>query len=196
MRIFGLTGQTGAGKTTAANLFRAHGWYVIDTDLLARAIVTPPSPVLSALADAFGRDLILPDGTLDRKALVRRVNERENGVARLNALTHPAIDDLVEKEIATAEKAGYEKVLIDAAALLESPTKRRCSVILAITANEETRLSRIMARDGISRENALQRMRMQHGEAYYRAGADAVIENNDPTDPETLWAALEEYDEP
>ena len=76
MKIYGLTGKTGAGKSTAAALLREKGWYVIDGDVLARQVTQTGSPVLQKLSAVFGEDILLPDGSLDRKALVRKVNTR------------------------------------------------------------------------------------------------------------------------
>ena len=89
--VIGLTGQTGAGKSTAAALLRAQGLAVIDADEIARKVTRPGSFVLSALAAAFGADLILPDGSLNRPLLAQRAFSSPGQTARLNAITHPAI---------------------------------------------------------------------------------------------------------
>ena len=180
MICYGLTGKTGAGKTTVADLLRRKGWYVIDGDLLAREITEPGSPVLGQLCEAFGADLLQEDGTLDRKALVRRLHEVPGGVETLNAITHPAIDALVQRELETAEKAGYDRCVFDAAALLESPSRRRCSKIFVVAAPEDVRLQRILRRDGLSEAQARDRMRMQKEDAWYFAQADDIIRNYPP----------------
>lgn len=180
MICYGLTGKTGAGKSTAAAWLRDKGWYVIDGDLLARQIMLPGSPVLLGIADTFGEDLILPDGNLDRKGLVQRLRNTENGVELLNALTHPAIDLLVQQEIAKAENAGYTRCVFDAAALLESPSRARCQKIIVVTAPPEIRLQRILSRDGLSEAQANARMAMQKDDEWYLSQADFIIRNYPP----------------
>ena len=180
MICYGLTGKTGAGKSTAAAWLRDKGWYVIDGDLLARQIMLPGSPVLLGIADTFGEDLILPDGNLDRKGLVQRLRNTENGVELLNALTHPAIDLLVQQEIAKAENAGYTRCVFDAAALLESPSRARCQKIIVVTAPPEIRLQRILSRDGLSEAQANARMAMQKDDEWYLSQADYIIRNYPP----------------
>ena len=180
MICYGLTGKTGAGKSTVAALLRSRGWYVIDGDLLAREIVEPGSPVLLQLCEAFGGDLLREDGTLDRRALVRRLHEVPNGVDTLNAITHPAIDALVQRELEAAERAGYDRCVFDAAALLESPSRGRCDKIIVVTAPEDVRLQRILQRDGLSEAQARDRMRMQKDDTWYFSQADDVIRNYPP----------------
>ena len=180
MICYGLTGKTGAGKSTVADLLRARGWYVIDGDVLARRITEPGSPVLLQLCEAFGSNLLRDDGTLDRKALVQRLHEVPQGVETLNAITHPAIDALVQKEMETAEKAGYDRCVFDAAALLESPSRSRCDKIIVVTAPEDVRLQRILQRDGLSKAQARDRMRMQKDDDWYFSQADDVIRNYPP----------------
>src|ERR1022692_94071 len=89
--VIGLTGGIGAGKSAVADFFSRRGATIIDTDVIAREVVTPPSPVLDALVAAFGREIIHADGTLDRPALAAAVFGNRDREARLNQITHPAI---------------------------------------------------------------------------------------------------------
>ncbi|MBQ4365366.1 MAG: dephospho-CoA kinase, partial [Clostridia bacterium] len=138
------------------------------------------SPVLLQLCEAFGGDLLREDGTLDRRALVRRLHEVPNGVDTLNAITHPAIDALVQRELDEAERQGYDRCVFNAAALLESPSRSRCDKIIVVTAPEDVRLQRILQRDGLSEAQARDRMRMQKDDAWYFSQADDVIRNYPP----------------
>lgn len=108
--VAGLTGQTGSGKSTVADIFRVHGVCVIDCDKLAREIVEPGSPVLIDLARLFGDDLILPDGSLDRHKLARRAFASEEKTILLNSVTHPAITALARKRVAEAEKTDIKSL--------------------------------------------------------------------------------------
>ena len=180
MILYGLTGKTGAGKSTVSAMLRERGWYVIDGDVLARQIVSPGSPVLRQLAAAFGGDILRGDDTLDRKALVDRLHETPDGVETLNAITHPAIDALAQAELEKAEEAGYTRCVFDAAALLESPSKARCDKIIVVTAPEEDRLRRILVRDELTEAQARARMAMQKDDDWYLSQADIVLRNYPP----------------
>ena len=191
MKIYGLTGKTGAGKSTVAALLKEKGWHVIDGDVLARQVTEIGSPVLQTLADAFGADILRPDGSLDRKGLVRKVNSLPDGKQKLDAITHPAIDVLVREDVRKAQNAGFERCVFDAAALLESPSKALCEKIIVVFAPEDVRLARILARDGLSESDARARMRMQKNDDYYLSQADFVIKNYPPY---TLEDELEQLD--
>lgn len=123
--VAGLTGQTGSGKSTVADIFRAHGVCVIDCDNLAREIVEPGSPVLVDLARLFGDDLILSDGSLDRHKLARRAFASEENTNLLNSVTHPAITALARKRVAEAEKNGYKIAMVRRARALRERASRR-----------------------------------------------------------------------
>lgn len=174
--VIGLTGQTGAGKSTVARLFEEKGVYNIDADLLARKAVENPE-VIASLCDEFGDDIIR-NGSLDRRELARRAFSNPEKQAILNSITHPEVTKLAVEEIHSAEKSGAKAVLIDAALLFESCLPALCSVTVSVVAEKETRLERIMKRDSISREDALIRMNAQKDEEYYRQKADIVINNN------------------
>lgn len=180
MKIYGLTGKTGAGKSTVAALLKEKGWHIIDGDVLARQVTQAGSPVLQSLADSFGKDILRADGSLDRKALVRKVNARPDGKQRLDSITHPAIDALVRREAEKAKTEGCTHCVFDAAALLESPSKALCDKIVVVHAPREIRLERILARDGISEADAAARMQMQKEDDYYLSQADIIIKNYPP----------------
>ena len=180
MKIFGLTGKTGSGKTTVSALLAQKGYYIIAGDVLARKVTEKGSKTLLELCEAFGNDIIAPDGSLKRKYLVEKISGMNNGVEILNSITHPAIDALFAAEIAKAEAFGFEVCVFDAAALLESPSKDRCEKIIVVTAPEEIRLKRITERDSITSRQALQRMSMQKDDEYYFSKADIIIRNYYP----------------
>ncbi len=174
--VIGLTGQTGAGKSTVSGLLAENGVYCIDADILARKAVENPE-VISALAEYFGSDIIV-DGSLDRHELARRAFSDAEKQRILNATVHPEVTRLAVEEIHKAEKSGANAALIDAALLFESDLTAICSFTVTVIAEKETRLERIMKRDSISREDALIRMNAQKDEEYYIGKADIVINNN------------------
>ena len=180
MTVWGLTGKSGSGKTTASMLLEKKGFYVVDGDILARKATEKGSPVLKKLADFFGDDILLPDGTLDRRKTAERAFSTPENTKKLNEITHGEIDRLFSIEIEKAKKAGYENCLFDAAALLESPSKERCDKIIVVTAPLEVRLKRILARDSITEQEALRRINAQKDDEYYFRHADILIRNYPP----------------
>lgn len=180
MTVWGLTGKSGSGKTTVARLLHEKGFYVVDGDILARKATEKGSPVLKKLADFFGEDILLPDGTLDRRKTAERAFSTPGNTKKLNEITHGEIDRLLSLEIEKAKKEGFENCLFDAAAILESPSKERCDKIIVVTAPLEIRLKRILSRDGITEEEALRRINAQKDDEYYFAAADILIKNYPP----------------
>ncbi len=180
MIVYGLTGKTGAGKSTVALALKEKGFYIIDGDIIARHITDKGKPALKELSDFFGEDIINSDGTLHRKLLASRAFSSKENTAKLNEITHPHICAEFLEEIERAKKEGYEKALIDAAAILESDCKRLCDKIIVVTAPADIRLERILLRDGITKEQALTRMNAQRDDEYYFSHADIIVRNYPP----------------
>lgn len=192
--IIGLTGQTGAGKSTVAGLLRGQGLAVLNADELSRAVMLPGSKVLTDLAGAFGADILLPDGSLDRPLLARRAFSSPEQTARLNAVTHPAIIHNMHAEIERAFRAGAKAVVLDAPQLFESGENQICDFVVAVTAPEALRMERIIKRDQISEESARLRANAQKSETYYRKHADLLVRDFPPFDLQTelepVWARI------
>lgn len=182
MLVIGLTGKTGAGKSTIANILSADGCYIIDGDVLARSVTQKGSPALHTLADVFGSDIIDSEGELNRRLLAKRAFADEESTKKLNSITHPYINELFKSEIEKACLAGYKTAVIDAAALLESDCRLLCEKIVVVTAPLEIRLERILSRDGITYEQAMTRINAQKSDEYYFSNADIIIRNYPPYD--------------
>ena len=174
--VIGLTGPTGAGKSTVCEYLAQQGFYIIDGDVLARQAVCNKT-VLEDLAAQFGADIILPDGTLDRAKTAERAFATPEGTAALNRITHPAITALTSMELEKAAASEAGGAVIDAAALLESPIVKLCTFTACVIAPENERLQRIISRDSISEEAALRRMRAQRTAEDYAANTDFTINN-------------------
>lgn len=175
MTVIGLTGPTGAGKGEVGRVLASRGAMVIDTDRLAREVVAKGEPTLDALVKAFGRDILLPDGTLDRAALAAKAFADREAHARLNAITHPAIIAR-SRDLLIACKAPV--AVIDAPLLFEAGMDALCDITLAVLACADVRKARIMARDGIDDARAAARMRAQPDDAFYRERADYTLYND------------------
>ncbi len=184
IRVIGLTGPTGAGKSTAADTWRQLGVPVIDTDHLAREVVKPGTPCLAELCNVFSDAILNSDGTLNRAELAKRAFATPEDSARLNAITHPAIINLAKEQLDEAADQGYPLAVVDAPLLFEAGMDTICHHIVAVTAPREARLARIMARDGLDEAAALRRMAAQHDDAFYSRPGVTVLNNDDS--PEQL----------
>ena len=177
IEVIGLTGPTGAGKSTVSKYFKDNGYYIIDGDLLAREAVKSGT-VLRALAEEYGADIINEDGSLDRRKTADRAFASPEKTKRLNEITHPAICALTSMEIAKAQSENARGAVIDAAALLECPPiLALCDKLACVIAPAEERLQRITVRDSITEEQAKRRISAQHPDDYYISRTDYTIHN-------------------
>lgn len=174
--IIGLTGPTGAGKSSLTTVAKGLGFKVIDCDKTARRATEKESCGLSALVSAFGKDILNTDGTLNRKALAEKAFKSRENTELLNKTLLPHIVQLVKEEIDT------EKVLLDAPTLFESGVSSMCTATVAVLADSKLRLNRIMERDCIDKESALLRMNAGKNDEFYKENADFIIYNNGETD--------------
>lgn len=178
--VLGLTGGTGSGKSSLRPIFEEYGYVYIDTDKLARKVTEPDSPYLSRIIRVFGEEDVCKDGILDRRALAKKAFSSKVSAAVLNLLTHPAIIEMSMDIINTCGEEG--KAVVDAPLLFEAGMDRICHKVLAITAPAEKRIERIIARDGISEEEAWLRIERQHDDEFYKANSDFVIVNDSGID--------------
>lgn len=173
----GLTGQSGAGKSTVAAYFsKFEDCAVIDADYVAREAVKKGSTCLKMLAQKFGYDIIEKDGSLNRRLLAERAFSTPENTAALNDITHPWIIERT-KILAEMHKQNDKRIIIfDAPQLFESGGDALCQRIIAVTAAEEVRMARLLARDGLTAEELKARMKSQHDESFFRERADEIID--------------------
>lgn len=182
MKIIGLTGLTGAGKSTVAQKLMAYGCYHIDADKVAREVINNNENVKNKLKERFGEDVINSDGTTNRPLLASRAFSSEENTNALNEITHPAVTKEIQSIIKDMEEVGYRGVIIDAIALFESGEDALCDFTVAVVAPKEIRLERIMKRDNITEEKALERINAQKNESFFTSRADFVLWNYPPYD--------------
>ena len=177
--VYGLTGGTGSGKTTVANYLTEMGYTVIDADIVAKSLTEPGSNVLWKLADTFGSGIIAEDGSLIRKKLGEIVFNNKEKLQQLNDIMGPAMDDVFQKVLDEARlEHPYSKIFFDAPTLFESGREYMVDKVWVVAAGLETRIKRIMDRDGITREQVLARMSSQLPEEDKIRRADVVIYND------------------
>ncbi len=187
MKIIGITGPTGAGKTTALNALTSLGACIIDADTVYHRLLTESAPLRGALTARFG-DICDADGGIDRKKLGEVVFTDPAALAELNAITHRFVGEAIGQLLAGAEDSGCPAAAIDAIALIESGLGTRCDTIVGIIAPAEVRVRRIMAREGISEAYARKRVSAQKGEDFFRANCGYILENTEDDTPETFGA--------
>lgn len=170
--IIGITGGTGCGKTTLLHLIEEFGGLVLDCDAVYHRLLQTDKEMLTAIETRFPGTVT--DGALDRKKLGSVVFADENALLDLNRITHSAVKKQVLLELESQPKLAA----IDAIGLFEGGLAPLCDVTVAVTAPRESRIARLMARDGISAEYAAKRIDAQKDAAWYRQSCDHVLENN------------------
>lgn len=170
--IVGLTGPTGAGKSSAATLCKSLGIKHIDCDIIARKATEKGEEGLLAVVKAFGDDILNNDGTLNRKVLAEKAFKDKDSTALLNQTLLPIIKKMVMAEIKD------DNVLLDAPTLFESGVNEICSKTVAVLSDKDLRLKRILARDNITTEQALLRINAGKSDDFYKEKCDFVIYNN------------------
>lgn len=176
--VIGLTGQTGAGKSTVRKLLKAKGAAVIDADSVAHEVADNSLSCLTDIVEHFSCMVLDEKGKLNRRALGRIVFSDRKKLALLNKIMFPYIVSAIKGQVTAYEQAGAQIIVIDGATLIESGCAKMCSVLVSVTADEETRLTRIIHRDGISKRDAVRRVSAQNPEEFYIKASDYVIKNN------------------
>lgn len=174
--VIGITGGTGCGKTTALMELEKQGALVIDCDALYHELLERDRPMIDELAAEFPS--AVSGGTVDRKALGGIVFKDAAALERLNAITHRHVDMALAELLRQHAMAGGKIAAIDAIELISSGVNKRCAAVIGITANRESRIQRIMDRDGISREYAEMRVDAQKPDSYFEENCDYVVKNN------------------
>lgn len=178
MLVIGLTGPSGAGKSVVSDIFAEHGIPIINADDVYHSLLIPPSECLSELVYTFGPQILTPSGTLDRKALGNLVFSDEDLLAQLNAITHKYVMSAIRKRLDDWRREEVIAAVLDAPQLFEAGANKDCNIIVSVLADKETRIDRIMRRDGVDRDRAIQRIDAQKSDEFFRKHSDYVIENN------------------
>jgi dephospho-CoA kinase len=177
MRVIGLTGGIASGKSTVAGILEKLGAAIVDADQLARDVVAPDEEAYRAIVAEFGATILNPDRTIDRAALGKLVFADPAARGRLERITHPAIARRAEKQLAALKEGGVPVIVYMAPLLIEAGVTSRVDEIWVVYADRETQLARLMERDGISREEALQRVAAQMPMEEKRTYGKVVIDN-------------------
>ncbi len=179
MKIIGITGQTGAGKSVICEILTdRYGYYQLDADKVAKLVIDKDKRLLKRLAEIFGDDIILSDGSLDRRLLAERAFSSKENTEKLDEAVYPAVAKQAEKIIKKKQDENYNGILLDAIGLFESSLDRLCDFTVAVTAPPETRRERIILRDGLTASQAQSRINAQKDESFFKENADLIIDNS------------------
>ena len=180
MRVIGLTGGIASGKSTAARTLAELGARVVDADEVAREIVAPGQPALAEIVRAFGREMLQPDGTLDRKRLGAVIFADPDKRRTLNAITHPRIAMETQARLGRLREEGVPVAVYEAALLVENRVHEGLDGLLVVVCDEATQLERLIARDGFSEADARARIAAQAPVAEKVKAATWVVDTSGP----------------
>jgi len=195
MKVIGLTGGIGSGKSTVSQFLQELGAVLIDADKVGHEAYQPNTDTWREVVAAFGKQILAPDNSIDRKKLGGIVFSSPESLARLNQIVHPRMYEMMKSHIEEYRQQGVDVVVLEAAILLEAGWNRLVDEVWVTAAPESTVVERTMERTGLPEEQILARMRSQMSPEERAKHADVVI-NNDGTQDELkakvkeLWEGL------
>ena len=179
MRVIGLTGGIGSGKSTVVRRLAELGAVTIDADKLGHETYLPGTQGFAAVVDAFGKDIVAADGTIDRRALGAKVFAAPAALATLNAIVHPLIAESIRRRVGEMRTAGEKRpVVVEAAVLIEAGWRTLVEEVWVVVAPPEIAIDRLARDRGLDREEAARRIAAQLTNEGRTAGADVVIAND------------------
>ncbi|OGO77156.1 MAG: dephospho-CoA kinase [Clostridiales bacterium GWB2_37_7] len=196
MIVIGLTGGIASGKSTISDMLKELGAAVIDVDLVGRYVVSQGGNAYNRIIASFGRNILMPDGSINRKKLGNIVFSDREKLRLLNEITHPAIIEKVNEITVELQRQQKKAVVIDAAILIEMGLDKHVDCVWLVSTDRETQLHRVMERDKLSSENAMNRINAQMSNEDRLKYADAVIDTTQPIDDvknkvKELWFSLQ-----
>lgn len=189
--IIGLTGGIGSGKSTIARGLRAMGYMVYDTDSEAKRLIVEDRHVRQEIEDLLGKD-VYEDGVYQTSVVARRVFTDMHLLRQLNAIVHPAVKADILRWQAAHDKEGKQLLFVECAILYQAGFHTLCDKVVAITAPEEIRIQRTIARDHTSAERVRARMRAQDADKDM-ARADLVVNNDGKTEIMTICLQIQDF---
>ena len=180
MKVIGVTGGVGAGKSEVLGYIAKH-WNatVVEADEVGYLVMRPGKACYSAIVDLFGTEIVKEDQTLDRELIAKIVFENKEMLAKMNGIVHPAVKEYIKKAIKREEENETNIFIVEAALLIEDKYDEICDELWYIYTREEIREARLMESRGYSREKVQQIFSSQLKEAEYRKHCSVVIDNNE-----------------
>ena len=196
--IIGLTGGIVSGKSTVALMFKDLGAKIVDADKLGHSVILPHEPAWEKIVKIFGKDVLQNDLTIDREKLGKIVFANQSLLKKLNDITHPEITKIIKKEIDSVKNKTYNQkkiLIIDAALIYEAKIDRLMDKIIVVYIDEDEQIKRLIKRNNLSKDEALQRIKSQMPMKEKVKMADYVIDNSNSLDKtkkqvEKIWKNL------
>jgi dephospho-CoA kinase len=182
MRVFGLTGGIGTGKSTVAEMFREEGIPVVDADRIAREVTAPGQPACREIALLFGDGILLPGGGIDRRKLGDIVFADPSKRAVLEEITHPAIAAGISDALSRLESEGRPVAIVEAALIYEKGRGGLFEAVIAVRCDKALQVLRLVARDGIPEDQALRRIAAQMDQTDKARASEHVVDNSGDTE--------------
>ncbi|MEW6524559.1 MAG: dephospho-CoA kinase [Bacillota bacterium] len=195
MLVIGLTGGIASGKSTLSSILQQLGAHIIDADAVAHEVVRPGTPAHRELVEAFGRDILNPDSTINRRRLGRLVFSDREALHRLNNITHPRVISAIAGELDALRRQGTGVVVVDAPLLIEAGMTGLVDEVWVVAVDESTQLERLMSRDRYSFREAMNRLGAQLPLREKVRHAHRVINNSGTVEEtrrqvEVIWEKL------
>jgi len=190
MKVIGLTGGIGSGKSTVAGFLVELGAAILSADEVGHEALKPDTEIWRQVVAAFGQQILAPDGNIDRKKLGDIVFSNPESLSRLNRIMHPTMYDMVKAQLEEYRRQGIKVVVLEAPLLLEAGWTSLADEVWVTTAPEATMLKRLKERSGISQTESLARLRSQLSPTERAKHADVVI--NTDCDPDELKTKVRE----
>ena len=178
MKVIGITGGIGSGKSRVLEYLKSLGFYVVEADKTAKELMKPGTECYKEIIKAFGEEIVGEGGFLDSVKLAGIVFSDEKELEKLNGIVHPAVKEFIIQDIAAAESRGEKVYALEAALLIEDGYKEICDELWYIYANRETRIKRLIEGRSMTEEKIKEVMNNQSSEQYFRENTDYTIDNS------------------
>lgn len=182
IKIIGLTGQSGAGKSTVSEYFLKRNIAVINADLLVSEIYNNNQACITSIASVFGKEVLDENGKILRPVLAKRVFSSKDNTKLINSIVHPFVMSLFVEKVKQAKQSGAEYIVYDAPQLFESNADVICDYVISVVADKNIRINRLCSRDNINKDAVEMRLNAQLDEEFFRENSDYIIENNSDID--------------
>lgn len=184
MKVIGITGSSGSGKSTVAGLLeQKYGAKLIDADKVVKELTVPGTDYMDAIKNDIGEEFFYEDGNLNKKKLAETIYSDEDALIKLNRLTFKYVVDEMKNRVSNTEE-NVPFVVIDAPLLIEAGLDKLCNYIIAVLADKEIKIQRICKRDNLDEKTAESRLKIQKEDEFYTNVANFVIYNNGKEDLE------------